>query len=494
MSVPWTARRAALVFTAAFALAACSGDSNAQQPSAQSTPPRAQEVPTAPPGPMVRALPDFAPLVEKYGTAVVNVDVTERKVQTAENGGPSQDDPLNEFFRRYGFPGPNFGPRGNQAPARGTGSGFIVSADGYILTNAHVVADAEIVNVRMTDRREYQAKVIGVDPRTDVAVIKIDGKNLPFVKLGDPSKLRPGEWVVAIGSPFGFENSVTAGIVSATARGLPGDSYVPFIQTDVAVNPGNSGGPLFNLAGEVVGINSQIFSQTGGYMGLSFAIPIDVANNVQEQLVKTGKVVRGKIGVMIQDVDAKLADSFGLDRPRGALVSSVEDGSPGDKGGVKSGDVVLEVNGAEIKRFGELSNRIANMKPGSEAKLTVWREGKEVPLTVKIGELEAQPAKVAARPASGNRTDQAARLGLAVRQLAPEEKQQVETDGSLVVEQVSGPAAAAGVEPGDIILGINGKRVKSIAELQAAAKGVGKTVALLIQRRDAQIFVPLRLS
>jgi serine protease Do len=497
MSLPWSARRAAFLFVATFALAACSGDSNAQS-AAQSpaTRPAQQEVPTVPPEQsLVRGLPDFAPLVDKVGPAVVNVEVVERSQSASSDQG--NDDSVNEFFRRFGIPAPNFGPRGNMPPARGTGSGFIVSPDGYILTNAHVVSDADQVNVRMTDRREYQAKVVGVDPRTDVAVIKIDGKSLPYVKFGDPSKLKPGEWVLAIGSPFGFENSATAGIVSATARSLPGEgasSYVPFIQTDVAVNPGNSGGPLFNMQGEVVGINSQIFSQTGGYMGLSFAIPIDVATNVQQQLVKTGRVTRGKIGVTIQDVNAQFAESFGLDRPRGALVSSVESGGPGDKGGIKPGDVILAVNGETISRYGEVSAKIANTKPGSEAKLTVWRDGREQNLNIRVGELEAQPQRVAARSQGNRGSDQAARLGLSVRPLAPEEKEQVETRGSIVVDQVSGPAAAAGVQPGDIILGINGKPVKNVADLQAAAKNAGKNVALLIQRQEAQLFVPLRLS
>jgi serine protease Do len=497
MSLPPSARRAAFVFVAAV-LGACSGDSNAQSAAQTPAPRAAQEIPTAnaETTPLVRALPDFSPLVDKAGPAVVNVEVTERSQQASDSG--SGEDSVNEFFRRFGIPAPNMGPRGgNTPPARGTGSGFIVSPDGYILTNAHVVSDADSVNVRMTDRREYQAKVVGVDPRTDVAVIKIEGKALPTVKIGDPAKLRPGEWVLAIGSPFGFENSATAGIVSATSRSLPGDSgssYVPFIQTDVAVNPGNSGGPLFNMRGEVVGINSQIFSQTGGYMGLSFAIPIDVATNVQDQLIKTGRVVRGKIGVTIQDVNAQFAESFGLDRPRGALVSSVENGGPGEKAGIKPGDVILGVNGTDIQRYGEVSGRIAAMKPGSDAKVTVWREGKESTLNVKVGELEAQPQRVAARTPGKGSTDQAARLGLTVRPLAPEEKQQVETQGMIVVDQVSGPAAAAGVQPGDIILGVNGKTVKSVGDLQTIAKSAGKNVALLIQRQDAQLFVPLRLS
>ena len=333
MSVPHTAQRAGYVFLVSIVLAACSGDSSAQPPGSAAA--QTQQVPTAPVTPStVNALPDFSSLVEKSGPAVVNVTVVQQ-AQTAGGPGLSQDDPLNDFFRRFGIPTPDFGQRGGAPqPMRGEGSGFIVTPDGYILTNAHVVAEADQVTVRLTDRREFQAKVIGVDARTDVAVIKITAQNLPTVRIGDPAHLKPGEWVLAIGSPFGFENSATAGIVSATSRSLPGDagggsSYVPFIQTDVAVNPGNSGGPLFNMRGEVVGINSQIFGRTGGYMGLSFAIPIDVAMDVRDQLVKTGKVTRGRIGVTIQNVNAQLAESFGLDRPHGALVSSVVSGGPG---------------------------------------------------------------------------------------------------------------------------------------------------------------------
>ena len=315
---------------------------------------------------MANALPNFAPLVEASGPAVVNVEVvqTPRTPAGYGGGGNPQEDPLNDFFRRFGLPTPDFGQRGNPQPMHGEGSGFIVSPDGYILTNAHVVADADEVTVRLTDRREYHAKVVGADRRTDVAVIKIDAKNLPTVRIGDPSRLKPGEWVLAIGSPFGFENSATAGIISATSRALPdGDSsYVPFIQTDVAVNPGNSGGPLFNMQGEVVGINSQIFSRTGGYMGLSFAIPIDVAMDVREQLVKTGKVTRSRIGVTIQNVTAQLAESFGLDRPHGALVGSVLPGSPGEKAGLKPGDVILSVNGKVVELSSELPTVIARLE------------------------------------------------------------------------------------------------------------------------------------
>jgi len=477
-------------------LAACSRDSSAQLPRAQAQPAsQTQAMPAANTEGMVRALPDFSPLVEKYGPAVVNVEVVEK---SQANGGPpglSPNDPFYDFFRRFGIPAPDQGQRGNSPPVRGAGSGFIVSADGYILTNTHVVANADEVTVRLTDRREFQAKVIGADERTDVAVIKINASSLPTVRLGDPAKVRPGQWVLAIGSTLGFENSATAGIISASARSLPSDNYVPFIQTDVAVNPGNSGGPLFNLAGEVIGINSQIFSRTGGYMGVSFAIPIDVARNVEDQLIKTGKVVRGRIGVTIQDVNAQLAESFGLDRPRGALVSSVEKDGPAAKAGLQPGDVILAVNGKNIERFGELSGAIAAMKPGSEASLDVWRSGRKQDVGVRVTELkeQQQTARAGGRPNKGA-TDQASQFGLTVRPLDPQEKEQADTQGNLVVEEVTGPAASAGVQPGDIILGVNGKRVKTVKELQDEAKSSGKNVALLIQREDAQIFVPLRIQ
>ena len=455
----------------------------------------AQPVAAPSPDAVARALPDFSTLVERYGPAVVNVEVVEKAQPSGGIPGLSPNDPFYDFFRRFGIPTPEQGPQGRQAPVRGAGSGFIVNSDGYILTNTHVVANADEVTVRLTDRREFPAKVIGADERTDVAVIKINGTNLPIVKLGDPSRLKPGQWVLAIGSPFGFENSATAGIISATARSVPGENYVPFIQTDVPVNPGNSGGPLFNLAGEVIGINSQIFSRTGGFMGVSFAIPIDVARNVEEQLIKTGRVVRGRIGVTIQDVNAQLAESFGLDRPRGALVSSVEKDGPAAHAGVAPGDVILAVDGHPVERFGELSSQIAAMRPGTDANLALWRNGKEQSLNVKVAELKEQQQSVSYRggkpkqPAAG----QASALGLTVRPLEPREKEQANTQGSLLVEGVSGPAQAAEIQPGDIILGINGKRVHSVKELEDAAHAAGKNVALLIQREDQQIFVPLRL-
>jgi serine protease Do len=502
LSVGPSLQRVVALLAVAVALGACSRDlsAQAQGTAAQAVAPAAV---TAAPGapaaadPVVHALPDFTQLVERYGPAVVNVEVVEKARALA--GGPqglSPDDPFYDFFRRFGLPAPGQpSPRGNQPAVRGAGSGFIVSADGYILTNTHVVANADEVTVRLTDRREYPAKVIGADERTDVAVIKISASNLPTVKLGDPSRIKPGQWVVAIGSPFGFENTVTSGIISAIARTVPGDNYVPFIQTDVAVNPGNSGGPLFNMAGEVIGINSQIFSRTGGFMGVSFAIPIDVARNVEEQLVKSGRVVRGRIGVTIQDVNAQLAESFGLDRPHGALVSSVDKDGPAARAGIVAGDVILNVAGHPIEHYGELSGAIATMKPGQDAALQVWRGGKQQTVSVKIEELKEQPTQVAERsaPRERNPTERASALGLTVRPLEPQEKARVDTQGNLLVEEVTGPAQDAQVEPGDIILGVNGKRVNTVKELQDAAKTSGKNVALLIQRQDAQLFFPLRL-
>ena len=489
---PFNRARATVVSSAALlgiALAGCSGsfaDNSPAQVEAASPPPA---IATALPRNTAAALPDFAALVDHYGPAVVNVGVVGKAQPVNDVPGMSPNDPLNEFFRRFGQPM----PRGNQQPARGEGSGFIVSADGYILTNAHVVADADEVTVKTTDRREYTAKVVGFDEATDVAVLKIDGKNLPTVKIGDPSKLRPGEWVIAIGSPFGFENSVTAGIVSATSRAMPGGNYTPFIQTDVAVNPGNSGGPLFNMNGEVVGINSQIYSRSGGYMGLSFAIPIDVASNVQQQLVSTGKVTRSRIGVSIQDVNAQLAESFGLDRPKGALVGMVEDDGPGAKAGIKAGDVILKVDGTDIDESSQLPGLIASKKPGSTVNLDVWRDGGIKRISAKPVAIADKGTKVANR--DNPEADETAKLGLVVRPLQKQEKAQVDTEGELVVEDSDGPAAAAGVQRGDIILGVNGKPVKSLDELKVAArKTKGKVVALLIERDSAQIFVPVRIG
>ena len=432
------------------------------------------------------ALPDFSALVDNYGPAVVNISVTQN-VKTASSGPRQFDrnDPFFEFFRRFGLPVPDSAP-----PASGLGSGFIIDPDGIILTNAHVVANASEVTVKLTDRREFTAKVIGVDPQTDVAVLKIDAKNLPAVKLGDSDTVRVGEWVVAIGSPFGFENSVTSGIVSAKARALPDGTYVPFIQTDVAVNPGNSGGPLFNLKGEVIGINSQIYSSTGGYQGLSFAIPIDTVVHVKDQLVQHGKVTRGRIGVTIQEVNHSLAQSFGLKKPGGALVSSVEKDSPAAKAGVEPGDVILSIDGKPISRSIDLSSYVADVRPGTAAKLEVWRKGGSRELKVTVG--EAKAAKVAAAEASGKA---GGRLGVAVRPLDSAEEKQAGVQGGLLVEDVSGPAARAGIQPGDIILALNGSPVKSADELTRLIEHNGAdTVALLVKRDDARIFVPVKVG
>jgi serine protease Do len=481
------------VLAAAMASAACSGNLSGESPAAAATAPAPAQVDTqgiAPAqGRYAAALPDFAALAEHYGPAVVNVAVVGKAQPVADIPGMSPNDPFGDFFRRFGQPQ----QRGRAQPVQGEGSGFIVSSDGYILTNAHVVANADEVTVKTTDRREYTAKVVGSDEQTDVAVLKINAKNLPTVRLGDPEKLRPGEWVVAIGSPFGFENSVTAGIVSATSRAMPGGNYTPFIQTDVAVNPGNSGGPLFNMNGEVVGINSQIYSRTGGYMGVSFAIPIDVASGVKDQLIKSGRVTRSRIGVSIQDVNAQLAESFGLDRPRGALVGMVEADSPGEKGGIKAGDVILKVDGQTIETSSQVPVMIAGKKPGSAVEVEVWRNGSAKDLSVRPVEIQDKGERVASNDAQQG--DETAKLGLAVRPLTQQEKRQAETDGDLLVEDVDGPAAGAGVRPGDIILGVNGAKVKSIDELRSAAKKRnGKVVALLIERDNAQIFVPVRVG
>ena len=427
-------------------------------------------------------LPDFTDLVARNGAAVVNVAVVEKgRAANFDEGAP--DDPLHDFLRRFGMP-----PGGQQPPTRGEGSGFIVGADGYILTNAHVVADAREVTVRLTDRREFTAKVIGADRRTDVAVIKIDGKGLPTVRIGDPAKLRPGEWVVAIGSPFGFDNSVTAGIVSATARSLPDGQYTPFIQTDAAVNPGNSGGPLFNMAGEVVGINSQIYSRTGGFMGISFAIPIDIAIGVKDQLVKTGRVQRGRIGVLVQEVGQQLADSFGLDRPRGAIVAQVEAGGPAAKAGLKAGDVILAVNGQSIEHSGQLSAVISQQHPGSRVELEVWRDRASKKIEVEIGELKEGP--IAANERGESPKDAA--LGLTVRPLLPGERRAAGLDGGLLVEEARGPALEADVRPGDVIVGVNGQRVASVEDLETQVGTSKRSVALLVNRNGTTIFIPIR--
>ncbi len=442
--------------------------------------------------PLAASLPlnGFTELVSTYGPAVVNVSTrgtVKAGMQMPDSDEEGAQQPFNEFFRGFGGRAPRGAPRGGM-PLAGQGSGFIVSADGYVLTNAHVVDSADEVTVKLNDRREFKAKVVGKDVATDVALLKIDAKGLPTVKLGSAAKAQVGEWVVAIGSPFGFESSVTAGIVSAKARSLPDAAYVPFLQTDVAVNPGNSGGPLFNLAGEVVGINSQIYSRTGGYQGLSFAIPIEVALNVKEQLLKNGKVSRGRLGVTVQEVNAALAESFGLDRPRGALVSAVEPSSPAEKGGVQVGDIITRYDGKAIERSADLPVLVAEVAPGHKADVEVWRKGGARSLTVTSAEIKGDRV---ARRGSENREAPSGRLGLSVRPLDPREN---DGRGGLVVEEVGGAAARAGVQPGDVLLSFNGTPISSLEALREQVAKAGKRVALLVQREDRQIFVPLDLG
>jgi serine protease Do len=442
-----------------------------------------------------RDLPNFADLAEKQGPAVVNVSTTQ--TVHAQAGGPpggppgSEDDPFNDFFRRFGPPQP---PRDYET--RSLGSGFILSQDGYILTNSHVVEAADDITVRLTDKREYKAKVIGSDRRTDVAVLKIEATGLPVVAVGDPNKLRVGEWVVAIGSPFGFENSVTAGIVSAKGRSLPQENFVPFIQTDVAINPGNSGGPLFNLAGEVVGINSMIFSRTGGFMGLSFAIPIDVAVDVARQLQASGRVSRGRIGVVIQEVTKELAESFGLPKPIGALVNSVEKGGAADKAGIQPSDVILKFDNKEVAASNELPRIVASTKPGAKVAVQVWRKGEKKDLQIVVGETpDERTAKRPAPPKKGS-SEALTKLGLTTLELTADQRKELNVTGGVLVENAEGAAAKAGIRRGDVIQAVNNQEVKSVEDLNRllASGDRARTVALLVKRGDGSIYIPLKLN
>ena len=438
--------------------------------------------PAATPG---AQLPDMSGIVARNAASVVNISISgSRKVGAGHPKMPQldPDDPMQEFFRRYRGP-----QQQGEAPVRGQGSGFILSADGTILTNAHVVEDADEVTVKLNDKREFKAKVVGADRTTDVAVLKIDAKDLPAVKIGKAADTRVGEWVLAIGSPFGFESSASAGIVSANSRNLPDGSYVPFIQTDVAVNPGNSGGPLFNMAGEVIGINSQIYSRSGGYQGLSFAIPIDAAMKVQQQLVTGGKVQRGKLGVAIQEVNQSLADSFGLKKPAGALVSSVEKDSPAAKAGLEPGDVILGINGKSIVSSGELPAVVAGMGAGETAKLQVWRAGASREIDVKVGVFADEKIASADAPQAAK-----GRLGVVVRPLSPEEQRR--SDGGVVVQDVAGAAAKAGIKAGDIVLSVNGERISSTEQLRDLVNKSGKRIAVLVERGESRIFIPVELG
>lgn len=432
-------------------------------------------------------LPDFVQLVEKYGKGVVNIS-TVREARVVEGADPfGFDERHAEIFRRFGFPFPFGGGPRQEPERRGTGSGFIISADGLILTNHHVVDGADEIKVRLTDNREFTGKVLGSDAKTDIAVVKIEAKDLPYLTMGNSDELKVGEWVAAIGSPFGLDNTVTAGIVSAKSRKLPSDQYVPFIQTDVAVNPGNSGGPLFNMKGEVVGINSQIFSTSGGFMGLSFAIPSNLAMQIKDQLVKNGKVTRGRIGVVIQSVTQDLAESFGMKAPKGAIVSQVEKDGPASKAGLQEGDIITAVNGKAIDDSVDMPVIIGSMAPGSIAKLSIIRNNKDMTLDVKVEEAPNESAS-----SNASKTAAANKLGVTVRPLNDEEKAKAETEGLLVTES-TGAARKAGIREGDIIVNVNGVKIKKTDDL-ARVLEKNKNLRVLVQRRDGRIFIPVRLK
>ncbi|MBF5054650.1 alginate biosynthesis negative regulator, serine protease [Alcanivorax venustensis ISO4] len=446
--------------------------------------------------PLVTGLPDFTALVKKEAPAVVNISTVTRR----ERSQQSQMDQLPEMFRRFfdEFGGGPGGPGGAPAPRSETeslGSGFIISSDGYVLTNYHVVGEADEIVVRLQDRRELDAELIGSDPQSDLALIKVDASDLPVVDIGSSDDLQVGEWVLAIGAPFGFDSSVTAGIVSAKGRSLPTDNYVPFIQTDVAINPGNSGGPLFNLNGQVVGINSQIVSRSGGYMGLSFAIPIDLAMDVADQLKETGEVSRGWLGVLIQEVDRDLAESFGLDKPMGALVAQVQSGSPAAEAGLQPGDVIIAFNGREIQRSAQLPKWVGALKAGTEAEMTVVRDGDEKTLEVTVGELPDNPqAGMAGQPDQDQ--GESDKLGLEVRAASAAELARVKADHGVVITGVQdGPAARAGLSSGDLLVSLNGKPVDSLdayREIAADLPDEG-TVPALVNRDGNARFVAIKL-
>ncbi len=456
----------------------------------------AQTAPT-PATPSV-VLPDFADLVDRVGPAVVNIRTTQRIVPGQREA--QVDEEMQEFFRRFfGMPvppapqpdrrGQRPAPSPEQEVPRGVGSGFIISGDGFVLTNAHVIEGADEVYVRLTDKREFKAKIIGADKRTDVALVKIDGSNLPKLTIGDSSRIRVGEWVIAIGSPFGLDNTVTAGIVSANARDT-GD-YLPLIQTDVAVNPGNSGGPLINMRGEVVGINSQIYSRSGGYMGISFAVPIDEAMRIAEQLKTSGRVTRGRIGVQIGEVTKEVAESLGLQRTHGALVQRIEPDAPADKAGMEAGDIILRFNGANIEKSTDLPRLVGRTAPGTRATVTVWRRGAARDLSIVVAEMEPEQAPVPEERKPQAKTNT---LGLAVADLTDAQKKELSLTAGVIVEVADGVAARAGLRPGDIILRLNNTDITSAAQFNALVSRLerGRMAVLLVRRGDTSQFVPLR--
>ncbi len=448
---------------------------------------------SAPAAPLVTGLPDFTVLVDTVGPSVVNIRTVERVTRAPM---PDVDEQMREFFRRFGIPmPPGATPRGPRNPRgepeqiqRGVGSGFVYSADGFILTNAHVVEGADEVIVTLNDKREFKARVVGADRRTDVALVKIEVQGLKPVRIGDVERLKVGEWVVAIGSPFGLDNTVTAGIVSAKQRET-GD-FLPFIQTDVAINPGNSGGPLINMRGEVVGINSQIYSRSGGFMGISFAIPIDEAVQVAEQLRQFGKVTRGRIGVAIEPVSKEVAEAVGLSGTRGALVRGVEDGSPAAKAGIEPGDVILRFDGKSVEKSVDLPRIVGNTKPGARVPVEIWRRGAERTVTVTVGALEEDTVAAAEPP----RSAQTAPLGLAVRELTAAERRELKVDGGVRVTEVAGAAASAGVQVGDVVVGVGNQPVASVRDFERAVADApkGRAVGLLIRRGDWAQWVLVR--
>lgn len=443
-------------------------------------------------------LPDFTEMVAKNGGAIVNISSSHNNAPAKGNPQSQQQLPeglppeMEEFFKRFGQ-----GQNGDLMPrnSKSLGSGFILSSDGYVLTNHHVVDDAQEIVVKLADRRELVAKLIGSDPSTDIAVLKIKAENLPAVSIGDPNKLKVGEWVLAIGSPFGFDQSVTAGIVSAKGRSLPGGNYVPFIQTDVAINPGNSGGPLFNMEGKVVGINSQIYSQSGGYMGLSFAIPMDVVMNVVDQIKSKGKVSRGWLGVQIQDVTRELAESFGMSRPQGALVAKVIPDSPAEKAGLQIGDVIIEFNGHVIETSGELPPMVGMTPIDQASEVKFIRQGDKKTVPITIGLLPEEQQLAAAEPAEPKSNN---RFGVTVSNLTDEQREQLKVNqGGVLVQQVAkGPGLEAGIQRGDVILRIQNSMVDNVADFDKIVKSLpaGKSVALLIQRRDSPVFLALKID
>lgn len=448
-------------------------------------------------------LPDFTELAEKHGAEVVNISVTQNIHGNAGMSafpGLEGDEQMQEFFRRFGIPSmPGMpGPNGGMQPdykSQSLGSGFIISSDGYILTNAHVVNEADEVIVKLSDKREFKAKIIGADKRTDVALVKIEATGLPKVDIGDPTKLKVGEWVAAIGSPFGLENTMTAGIVSAKGRALPQENFVPFIQTDVAINPGNSGGPLFNLAGEVVGINSQIYSRSGGSMGLSFAIPIDVAIDVSNQLKATGKITRGWLGIAIQEITKDLADSFGMKNTNGALIASVEKNGPADKGGLEAGDVITKFDTKPIVTSADLPRAVGSTKPGKIVAVEILRKNSVKTLNVGIGEMPNDPNDVA----QSNKTmpkAEANKIGLTLKELTPQQKKKLNGKNGLLVADSTGVAAQAGIRRGDVVLGLNNSETQSVEQFNKQINGVaaGKTVAVLVQRGENTLYVPIKIA